>query len=554
MTTSFRSMAAGTGAPVSGPTLWAPGDWNAFFGFGTNILVNLLVLTGLLRFVLKMPDAIVFGRILPAAGLMMCLSTLYYAYLAWQLARKTGRNDVCALPSGISVPHMFVVVFVIMLPIALSTGDPVKGWEAGLTWVFVQSFVLMIGGFVAPWIRRITPRAALLGTLAGVSIAFIALRPALEMFMTPLLGVVCFAIILVSWFGGVRWFRGVPAGLVAIAVGCLIAWGSTAIGLPVGGMSLANLGASFANFGFSVPLPAVGHVFSGFQFLGIILVTAIPFGIYDLVEAMDNVESAAAGGDSFPTTRVLTADGVVSLIGCLMGNPFINAVYIGHPGWKAMGGRIGYSAVTGIVVLLMCWFGIISVMTSLIPVVAIAPILLYIGMLIGAQAFQETPRSHAPAVVLAFMPHLAAWGKLQIDNALGAAGTSAAAVGLDKLGQTGVLYKGLEVLGGGAILGGLVLGAITVFIIDRQLTKAAAFAFAGAALTFFGFMHGEHIGFGQSLSVAVSYLLFGGVLLACQKYAEILPAPVEHGDAGHAPAGGGSVLATPAAPRSGKAG
>ena len=100
-------------------------------------------------------------------------------------------------------------------------------------------------------------------------------------------------------------------------------------------------------------MPAIGHVFSGFEFLGVILVTAIPFGIYDLVEAIDNVESAAAAGDRFPTTRVLTADGVVSLIGCLMGNPFINAVYIGHPGWKAMGGRIGYSAATGIMVILL---------------------------------------------------------------------------------------------------------------------------------------------------------------------------------------------------------
>jgi AGZA family xanthine/uracil permease-like MFS transporter len=532
MTSPVTSNLQPTGATTAGgPTLWAPGDWNAFFGFGTNILVNLLVLTGLLRFVLKMPDPIVFGRILPAAGLMLFLSTLYYAYLAWSLAKKTGRSDVCALPSGISVPHMFVVVFVIMLPITIKSGDPIKGWEAGLTWVFVQSFVLMAGGFVAPMIRRITPRAALLGTLAGVSVAFIALRPALEMYMTPALGVVCFSIILVSWFGGVRWFRGVPAGLVAIAVGCLIAWGSTALGMPVGGMSLANLSASFANFGFSVPLPAVGHVFSGFEFLGVILVTAIPFGIYDLVEAMDNVESAAAGGDHFPTTRVLTADGVVSLIGCLMGNPFINAVYIGHPGWKAMGGRIGYSAATGIVVLLMCWLGIISVMTSLIPVVAIAPILLYIGMLIGAQAFQETPRSHAPAIILAFMPHLAAWGKLQIDNALGAAGTNAAAVGLDKLAQTGVLYHGLEVLGGGAILGGLVLGAIAVFIIDRELVKAAAFAVAGALLTFFGFMHGEHIGIGQSLSVAGSYLAFGAVLLACAKFATVAPKPAEHSHA-----------------------
>ena len=132
------------------PAVWTSGDWNAFFGFGTNILVNMLVLTGLLRFVLKMPDTLVFGRILPALGLMMCLSTMYYAFLAYRLARTTGRNDVCALPSGVSVPHMFIVTFVIMLPITLKTNDPVKGWEAGLVWVFFQSFILMIGGFIAP--------------------------------------------------------------------------------------------------------------------------------------------------------------------------------------------------------------------------------------------------------------------------------------------------------------------------------------------------------------------------------------------------------------------
>src|SRR3954464_11172969 len=236
------------------PVLWTATDWNAFFGFGTNILVNMLVLTGLLRFVLKMPDSLVFGRILPALGLMLCLSTMYYAWLAYKLALKTGRTDVCALPSGISVPHMFVVVFVVMLPISLKTGDPIKGWEAGLVWVFVQSFVLMAGGFVAPVIRRITPRAALLGTLAGVSIAFISMRPAEEMYMAPVIGIVCFAIILASWFGGVRYFRGVPAGLVAIAAGTAIAWASTAVGTPMGGMSAGNVAQAFANFGLSLPL------------------------------------------------------------------------------------------------------------------------------------------------------------------------------------------------------------------------------------------------------------------------------------------------------------
>jgi len=548
------SMMGTSGQSDFKPALWTPGDWNAVFGFGTNILVNMLVLTGLLRFVLKMPDSLVFGRILPALGLMMCLSTFYYAYLAYRLAQKTGRSDVCALPSGVSVPHMFIVTFVIMLPITIKTGDPLKGWSAGLVWVFFQSFILMIGGFIAPYIRKITPRAALLGTLAGVSVTFISMRPALEMYMTPQIGLVCFAIILVSWFGGVKYPKGIPAGLVAIAVGMIIAWGSNLFGLGLGGLSIKGVGDAFANFGFSVPIPAVGYVFSGFEFLGIILVTAIPFGIYDLVEAMDNVESAEAAGDEYPTTRVLTADGVVSLIGCLMGNPFINAVYIGHPGWKTMGGRIGYSAATGIMVVLLSWFGIISVLLALVPVVAISPILLYIGMLIGAQAFQTTPVKHAPAIVLALTPHLAAWAKLQIDTMLGATLSAAQGVGglaadkvdavktaaIASLPQQGVIYHGLEVMGGGSILAGLVLGAIGVFIIERDFLKASAFALAGAVMTYFGFMHGEAVGIGGGLGVtpgvALAYVVMAGGLFALAKtgesmnysaHAEMRAAPAE---------------------------
>src|SRR6201746_2100291 len=531
------SMTGAAGKSDFKPALWTPGDWNALFGVGTNILVNMLVLTGLLRFVLKMPDNIVFGRILPALGLMMCLSTFYYAYLAYKLAQKTGRSDVCALPSGISVPHMFIVTFVIMLPITIKTGDPLKGWSAGLVWVFFQSFILMIGGFIAPYIRKITPRAALLGTLAGVSVTFISMRPALEMYMTPQIGLVCFAIILVSWFGGVKYWKNIPAGLVAIVVGMIIAWGSNLFGLGLGGLSGKGVSDALLTFGFSVPLPAFGQVFSGFEFLGIILVTAIPFGIYDLVEAMDNVESAEAAGDEYPTTRVLTADGVVSLIGCLMGNPFINAVYIGHPGWKAMGGRIGYSAATGIMVVVLSWFGIISVLLALVPVVAISPILLYIGMLIGAQAFQTTPVKHAPAVVLALTPHLAAWAKLQIDTMLGASMAAAQAVGglaADKVGavkaaaiaslpQQGVLYHGLDVMGGGSILAGLILGAIGVFVIERDFMKASAFALAGAVMTFFGFMHGESVGIGVTPSVAFAYAVMAAGLFALGRTSVSVP-------------------------------
>jgi len=369
----------------------------------------------------------------------------------------------------------------------------------------------------------------LLGALAGVSITFISMRPALEMYMTPVIGLTCFAIILVSWFGNVRYPKGIPAGLVAIIVGTVIAWGSNLFGLNLGGMSLKGLSDAVAGFGIHVPLPAFGQVFSGFEYLGIILVTAIPFGIYDLVEAMDNVESAEAAGDHYPTTRVLTADGIFSLIGCMMGNPFINAVYIGHPGWKAMGGRIGYSAATGVAVIVLSCCGILALMLAVIPLVAILPILLYIGMLIGAQAFQSSPAKHAPAIVLALTPHLAGWCKTMLDGALGAAGTNAAAVGFDKMAGNGVLYHGLEVLGGGAILTGLVLAATGIFTIERQFVSAAAFALAGAVLSFFGFMHGEAVGIMVSPAPAFAYAIVAAFLFGLSKYPEMvgatMPAP-----------------------------
>jgi len=195
-----------------------------------------------------------------------------------------------------------------------------------------------------------------------------------------------------------------------------------------------------------------------------------------------------------------------------------------------MGGRIGYSAATGVMVIVLSWFGVIAVMSSLIPLVAISPILLYIGMLIGAQAFQETPTRHAPAIVLALIPNIAAWGKLLIDSALGAAGTNAAIVGLDKLGQVGVLYHGLEVLGAGAILGGMILGAVGAFIIDKKYAEASYFAAAGAVLTFFGFMHGEAVGFAVTPVVALAYAMVAAFLFALSRSPVVELAPASMRD------------------------
>ncbi len=200
-----------------------------------------------------------------------------------------------------------------------------------------------------------------------------------------------------------------------------------------------------------------------------------------------------------------------------------------------MGGRIGYSAATGVMVILLSWFGIISLMTALIPVVAISPILLYIGMLIGSQAFQESPKRHAPAIVVALVPSLAAWGKLH-DRQLPWARCRHPRhhPGHDRRhGADGRALSRPAILGGGSILAGVVLGAIATYIIDRQFLKAAGFAFAGAVLTFFGLMHGEAIGIEVTPSVSVAYIMVACVLFGCGQFAH---APAPAGEVEHEPA------------------
>ena len=175
----------------------------------------------------------------------------------------------------------------------------------------------------------------------------------------------------------------------------------------------------------------------------------------------------------------------------------------------------------------MCFLGLTALLLAIIPLVAILPILLFIGLVIGAQSFQATPARHAPAVVLALLPNIAAWCQTQIDGALGAAGTSAAQIGFDKLATTGVVYHGMELLGGGAVLAGMILGAIAAFIIDRRFERAAIYAGAGAVLSFFGFIHGTSLGFGNSAPVALGYLFVAVLCLAFLVQEQDAPAVVE---------------------------
>ncbi|WP_067839246.1 xanthine permease [Amphibacillus sediminis] len=485
--------------------LWQKSDIDGFFGLFTNNLTNLLVMAGLLLGI-GIPVHIIFGAILPAVGLSIFASSLIYSWMAYYLAKKQQRDTVTALPSGTSVPHMFLIVFLIMGPVFRETNDPYLAWSAGLAWGFIEGVIEILGSLIGQKIRDLLPRAAMLGSLAGASITFIAMSPAMQTFDLPYVGLVSFIIILLGWFGKIRFPFHIPVGLVAILSGALIGW-------VTGYMDFSTMLASASDIQISIPTFSIHRIVNGFAQAAPFIISAIPLGIYNMFETIDNIESAEVAGDAYNTSVAMISDGSTSILASIFGSPFPTAVFIGHAGWKDAGARIGYTWATGLAVLLMTWLGLISLLLTVIPLEAILPILIYIGLIIGAQAFQQVERKYAPAVILAIIPWLADWGANIIGNVLSAAGTDAETLGYEAISATGLEFSGLITLGSGAILIGMVWASILSFIIDQKFNLAAIATFAGAILSFFGIIHTESVGLGVGLEMSISYLIISLILI-----------------------------------------
>jgi len=491
--------------------LFVKSDWNGFFGLFTNNLTNTLVMASLLTGVVGLPSDIVFGKILPAVGLSIFLSASYYSWMAVKLAKKEGRSDVTALPAGTSVPHMFLIVFMIIGPVYWATGDAYLAWAAGLVWAFFEGIIELFGSFIGPYVRKNIPRAAMLGSLAGVSLTYIALNPSFNSFQLPYIGLVAFAIILLGFVGKVRMPFGIPVGLVAIVFGVAIGW-------ITGLMTPSGVVEGFKNVSLEFPIPSIQRLSNGFSTALPYIFSAIPLGIYNFLETIDNCESAAVAGDHYSTREALLADGTTSIIGCLFGSPFPTAIFIGHPGWKESGARIGYSFLNGLAVLFITFTGLISLLLNVIPVEAILPILIYIGIVISSQAFSSVESKYFPAVVVAIIPWLADWTRNAVDIALGAAGQSAAEVGFEALKTAGLNYSGMLALGSGSILIGMLLGTMTVYIIDHKFFHASIVSLISAILAFFGIIHSTQVGINVNLEMSISYLMIMGIMLLFALY------------------------------------
>lgn len=490
--------------------LFARSDYSAFWALFTDNLVNLMVLSGVCQFVFQMPPAIVYGRIVPGAAIAILAGIAVYAWLAKRTAERAGR-DVTALPYGISTPVMFVYLFGVIGPIYWSTNDALLAWQVGIGAGFMGGIVAALGAIVGPFLKRVTPRAGMLGTLSGIALVFIGSVSLATIFENPIIGMSSMVIILWGLVARFRLPRNVPAGLVAIGIGTIAAL--------ITGQSTIDV----EGIGFYPPIPYLGDMIAGVQYLidnPELFLVLVPVQIYNFIETMNNVESAEAAGDEYPVALCQVTDGAGTMIGALFGSPFPTTVYIGHPAYKRLNARAGYIIGVGGVIAVAAFFGLLSFINNLIPIAAAAPILVFVALSLVTDTARSVKPEHMAAVTIAIMPHISSllitkWGSL--INALRSNGVD----GLPPLGdaaltssllQEGAHYDGHLALAQGAIITGLIWGAIVASTIDGRFRNAGGFALAAAVMSSVGVIHAPGLQVPQLDGITTGYLISGAFL------------------------------------------
>ena len=501
--------------------IFARSDLSAFWALFTDNFTNLLVISGVCKFVFQMPDEIVFGRIIPGAALAILVGVCFYSWLAHRLAEREQRTDVTALPYGISTPVMFVYLFGVIGPIYFSTNDANLAWQVGLGAGFIGGIVAAAGALVGPFLKRVTPRAGMLGTLSGIALVFIGVTAMSLIFESPIVGFLSLTVILWGLVGRYRLPFNVPAGLLALFLGTVAA------------LILDESSISTEGVALYFPLPYIGDMIAGIKHLfanpGLFLVL-IPVQVYNFIETMNNVESAEAKGDKYPVGVAMAFDGAGTMLAAAFGAPFPTTVYIGHPGYKRIHARAGYTLGVGIVLLLASIFGLMAFLSNLVPLAATAPILVYIAMTLISESAAAVPRTHAMAIAVAMMPHVSAmltvkWGSmLQALGSFGAEKLPAAvnAPGfVAEMAAQGARVVGHETLSQGSIITGMIWGGFTALIIDGKFKNAAWFSIAAAVMSSVGILHAPALQAPTFSPVVIGYLIMGAFLLIFPMLGEV---------------------------------
>ncbi len=474
--------------------LFVRGDVDGFCAIALDNIVQLLLVPALCLTVVGMPPGLVYGRILPGIAVSYLVGNLFYAWQAHRLAVRENRTDVCALPFGLNTPTFIAYIFLVMLPakqIARTQGaaDPdVIAWQAGLVACVGSGAIEFFGAFVSEWVQKITPRAAMLAALSGAGLAFLTLNFLFNTFAHPIVGLVTLGLVLLFYFGRVKPKFGIPAALVVLGVGTALSWMTH---LAPQGIFPAG---AWSWHPPRLQLPALFQAFRGGHLLPYLSVI-IPMGLLNLLASLQCIESAAAAGDNYLARSSLMVNGLGTFAAACFGSPFPTSIYLGHPAWKRMGSRAGYSSMNGIFITFLCLTGSMTYVAWAVPADAGLAIIIWIGLTICVQSFEATPQRHWPAVVIGTTPVIVAWATFFVKNALRLAGFGASP-GHEFSPQLVAAFQGAGVYidGGFALEQGtfycaLILATVTVFVIERRLLTAAAWSLAAAALSLLGLLH-----------------------------------------------------------------
>ena len=468
----------------------APGDVNAFFGLMLDNVANLLLTVSLLAIVFEFPTSFAMQHMVPGTALGVLVGDLLFFWMAFRLARRIGSRTVTAMPLGLDTPSTFGMVFFVLGPAFVHAKEtlPVEQaaiytWHIGICAIFVSGLFKCVCAFGSNWIRRVVPRAGLLGSLSAIALVIIAFLPLMEIVAYPVAGMAALAIILTSLIAQVRFPFRIPGALAALLVGGGIYYLMAAMGwVKLPAQEIDPIEALLPYQWFTVfRFEWITAMNDCFQYLPIVL----PFALATVVGGIDCTESAAAVGDEYDTGQVIGVEALATLVAALCGGVIQTTPYIGHPAYKAMGGRAAYSLATALFVGSAGLLGYFGFLYVIIPKAAIFPILVFIGLEITAQSFLATPRKHYAAIAIACLPamaylvHILA-GQVLADPAVNPETLSA---------KTQDTLLNIRMLSNGFIVTSLIWASALAATIDRRLALAALYYLVAGTCTLFGLIH-----------------------------------------------------------------
>jgi len=473
------------------PRWFAAGDINGFFGLLVDNLAVMSFLATVLVGGFHFPADVVFTRMFPGTALGVLVGDVVYTWMAVRLARRTGRDTVTAMPLGVDTPTTIGLALLVLGPAFVkyqqagldAHAAAIATWHLGMAGMMVMGGLKFVLSFAGGWVGRVVPRAGLLGSIAAIALMLIGFLPLLEVLSVPIVGFAGLGIILYSVVAKGPLPGRIPGVLAAIVLATMLYYGLGAAGLagpgyhPPGTIQLR----------FALPRPNLGFV-DGLPATVPYLPLLLPFGLLMVAGGINVAESARAAGDDFRTRDVLLTEAAATLIAGLCGGVAQTTPYIGQPAYKKMGARAGYTLLTGIFVGLGGIFGYLSNLVELLPLAALAPILVFVSIDITTQAFQATPARHAAAVVFSFFPAIARLLAIKLgDPAYIAPEHFATLLGAS---DRGLPELGLIVaLGNGFIITSMIWGAFLAALLDRRHGAASLALLTGAVFTLFGIIH-----------------------------------------------------------------